>query len=167
MDVGRFLRDMRVEAELTQAALARRAGTSQAAVARYESGVSSPAVATLERLLAACGRTLELGTRHTPMRDLSGVRARRLRASKQELLKCAAEHGARNVRVFGSVARGDDGPDSDVDLLVDIDAGRGLLDLAELRDALSELLGERVDVATLELLKPEAAEAATAEAVPL
>ncbi len=56
MDVGRFLREIRVEADLTQAALANRAGTSQAAVARYESGVTSPAVATLERLLAACGR---------------------------------------------------------------------------------------------------------------
>jgi predicted nucleotidyltransferase/DNA-binding XRE family transcriptional regulator len=167
VDVGRFLREVRVEADLTQAALARRAGTSQAAVARYENGVSSPAVATLERLLAACGRTLEFGTRHTSPRDLSGVRARRLRAAKQELLKCATEHGARNLRVFGSVARGDDRPDSDVDLLVDLDAGRGLLDLAELRDALSDLLGERVDVATLDLLRPEAAEAAAAEAVPL
>ncbi len=167
MDVGRFLREMRVEADLTQAALARRAGTSQAAVARYENGVSSPAVTTLERLLAACGRTLELGTRHTSIRDLSGVRARRLRAAKQELLKCVAKHGGRNLRVFGSVARGDDRPDSDVDLLVDLDAGRGLLDLAELRDALADLLGERVDLATLDLLKPEVAEAAAAEAVPL
>jgi predicted nucleotidyltransferase len=91
------------------------------------------------------------------------VRARRLRAAKQELLRCSAEHGARNLRVFGSVARGDDRPDSDVDL----DADRGLLDLAELRDALSDLLGERVDVATLDLLRPEVAEAAAAEAVPL
>ena len=156
-----------MEADLTQSALAHRAGTSQAAVARYESGASSPAVATLERLLAACGRTLELSTRYASTRDLSGLRARRLRAAKQELLKCAAKHGARNLRVFGSVARGDDRPDSDVDLLVDLDAGRSLLDLAELRDALSDLLGERVDVATLDLLKPEVAEVAAAEAVPL
>lgn len=167
MDVGRFLREIRVEADLTQAALAHRAGTSQAAVARYESGVTSPAVATLERLLAACGRTLEIDARRTSTRDLSGVRARRLRAAKQELLRCAAQYGARNLRVFGSVARGDDNPDSDVDLLVDLDPGRGLLDLAELRDALSDLLGERVDVATIELLRPEVAEAAAAEAVPL
>jgi predicted nucleotidyltransferase/DNA-binding XRE family transcriptional regulator len=167
MDVGRLLREVRVEADLTQVVLARRAGTSQAAVARYENGVSSPAVATLERLLAACGRTLELGTRRGSIRDLSGPRARRLRAAKQQLLGCSAEHGARNLRVFGSVARGDDRPDSDIDLLVDLDAGRGLLDLAELRDALSDLLGEQVDVVTLELLRPEVAEAAAAEAVPL
>lgn len=167
MDVGRFLREIRVEADLTQAALARRAGTSQAAVARYESGAASPAVTTLERLVAACGGTLEISVRRTAHRDLSGARVRRLRAAKQELLRCAARHGARNIRIFGSVARGDDRPDSDVDLLVDLDAGRGLLDLAELRDALSELLGERVDVATLDLLRPEVAEAAAAEAVPL
>lgn len=167
MDVGRFLREVRVEADLTQAALAHRAGTSQAAVARYESGVSSPAVTTLERLVAACGRTLEIGAPRTSIRDLSSARARRLRAAKQELMRCASEHGARNVRVFGSVARGEDRPDSDVDLLVDLDADRGLLDLAELRDALCALLGERVDVATLELLKPEIAQVAAAEAVPL
>jgi predicted nucleotidyltransferase/DNA-binding XRE family transcriptional regulator len=156
-----------VEADLTQTAVARRAGTSQAAVARHESGVASPAVTTLERLAAACGRTLEISARPTSTRDLSGVRARRLRAAKQELLRCAAQHGARNLRVFGSVARGDDHPASDVDLLVDLDAGRGLLDLAELRAALSELLGERVDVATLDLLRPEIAKAAASEAVPL
>ncbi len=158
---------MRVEADLTQAALAHRAGTSQAAVARYESGVSSPAVTTLERLVAACGRTLEIGAPRTSTRNLSGARARRLRTAKQEIQRCAAEHGARNLRVFGSVARGEDRPDSDVDLLVDLDAGRGLLDLAELRDALCILLGEQVDVATLELLKPEIAHVAAAEAVPL
>jgi hypothetical protein len=65
------------------------------------------------------------------------------------------------------VARGDDRPDSDVDLLVDLDAGWGLLDLAELRGALTQMLGERVNVATLDLLKPEVAEAVAAEAVPL
>lgn len=167
MDVGRFLREIRVEADLTQAVLARRAGTSQAAIARYENSVASPAVTTLERLVAACGQTLEISARRTSIRDLSGVRARRLRAAKQELLRCSAEHGARNLRVFGSVARGEDHADSDVDLLVDLDAGRGLLDLAELRDALSELIGERVDIATLELLRPEIAESAAAEAVPL
>lgn len=63
-------------------------------------------------------------------------------------VRIAHRHGASNVRVFGSVARGEDGPDSDVDLLVDLDVRtRGLLPLGAMADELSVLLGERVDVA--------------------
>ncbi len=76
--------------------------------------------------------------------------------------------GVRNMRVFGSVARGEDQPASDVDLLVDFDVyAHGAQPLIQLRRELSELLGERADVATVDLLRPEVAERALAEAVPL
>lgn len=85
-----------------------------------------------------------------------------------DIWRLAKGVGAGNVRVFGSVARGDDRPDSDVDLLVDFDVrALGALPLIRLRRELGELLGERVDVATLELLRPEVAECAVSEAVPL
>ncbi len=58
----------------------------------------------------------------------------------------AAEHGARNVRIFGSVARGDAGAKSDVDILVKMDQGRSLLDLSALVMDLRDLLGRKVDV---------------------
>jgi hypothetical protein len=64
------------------------------------------------------------------------------------ILRIAAAHGARNVRVFGSVARGDARPDSDVDLLIDLEPGRTLLDLSDLLLELRELLGRDVDVVT-------------------
>ncbi len=65
------------------------------------------------------------------------------------------------MRVFGSVARGEDQPASDVDLLVDFDVyAHGAQQLIQLRRELSELLGERVDVATVDLLRPEVAERA-------
>jgi len=60
----------------------------------------------------------------------------------------AEKHGARNVRVFGSFARGDAGPDSDVDLLVDMEPGRSLLDIGELMLDLRGLLGRKVDIVT-------------------
>ena len=63
---------------------------------------------------------------------------------RREILEAAARHGARNVRVFGSVARGDDRPDSDIDLLV-VEDGRTLLDVIALEQDLQELLGQRVD----------------------
>ena len=71
-----------------------------------------------------------------------------IRAKREEILRFAAEHGAFNVRVFGSVARGDERGDSDVDFLVDMEPGRSLLDLGGLLMDLQDLLGRKVGVVT-------------------
>ena len=68
--------------------------------------------------------------------------------NRDQILHIAARHGARNVRVFGSVARDDDRPDSDVDFLVEMDADRSLLDVVGLGQELEALLHRRVDVLT-------------------
>jgi predicted nucleotidyltransferase len=73
---------------------------------------------------------------------------------KKEILKIAAEHGARNVRIFGSVARGEARADSDVDFLVDMEPGRSLFDMGGLLMDLRDLLGLEVDVVTEHGLKP-------------
>ena len=67
---------------------------------------------------------------------------------RQEILRIAAEHGAQNVRLFGSAARGDASDGSDVDFLVEMEPGRSLLDLAALRNDLMDLLGREVDIVT-------------------
>lgn len=69
-----------------------------------------------------------------------------LRAHRTEILRAASAHGASNVRVFGSVARGTPRPDSDVDLLVDFDPGRTLIDQVALWRELEAILGRRVDL---------------------
>jgi|SRR5687768_14785292 predicted nucleotidyltransferase len=69
-----------------------------------------------------------------------------LRRRRNEILRIAARHGARNVRVFGSVARGTARPESDLDLLIELDADRGVLDLSELILDLQDALGYPVDV---------------------
>ncbi len=71
---------------------------------------------------------------------------RLLKEKREEILRLAAKHGAYNVRVFGSVARGEAGPDSDVDFLVDMGPGRTLFDLAGLLVELEKLLGCGVDI---------------------
>jgi|SRR5579872_2623042 len=71
-----------------------------------------------------------------------------LRLRREEILKLAAARGASNVRVFGSVARGEAKPSSDLDLLVEFEKGRSLLDLAGLERELEELLGCKVDIGT-------------------
>ena len=86
---------------------------------------------------------------------------------KHQILRIAALHGASNVRVFGSVARGEAGPDSDVDLLVDLEQGRSLLDHAALKVDLEQLLELPVDVATERGLKPRFREHILKEAIPL
>ena len=72
----------------------------------------------------------------------------RLVRKREEILRLAAEHGARNVRVFGSAARGEATAASDVDFLVEMEPERSLLDLAALRNDLMDLLGREVDVVT-------------------
>jgi predicted nucleotidyltransferase len=67
---------------------------------------------------------------------------------REEILHLAEKHGARNVRVSGSAARGELAPDSDVDFLVDLDTGRSLFDLGGLLIDLQNLLGREVDAAT-------------------
>jgi predicted nucleotidyltransferase len=71
-----------------------------------------------------------------------------VKSRREEILRVAAQHGAYNVRVFGSVARGEAGEASDIDLLVDLEPGRSGLDQAGLILDLEELLGRRVDVVT-------------------
>ncbi|MEO0843759.1 MAG: nucleotidyltransferase family protein [Cyanobacteria bacterium J06643_5] len=66
---------------------------------------------------------------------------------REEILRIATKHGAYNVRVFGSVARGEATPDSDIDFLVELEPGRNLLDRIALIQDLEELLNRKVDVA--------------------
>ena len=75
-------------------------------------------------------------------------------AKKKDILKIAAKHGARNIRIFGSVARGEARLDSDVDFLVDMEPGRTLFDMGGLPMDLRDLLGREVDVVTEQGLKP-------------
>lgn len=86
---------------------------------------------------------------------------------KEDILRLAGEHGARNVRIFGSVARGEDRDASDLDLLVELDAGRSLLDQIALEQDLSELMGVNVDVVVDGGISPYLEKQILAEAVPL
>lgn len=85
----------------------------------------------------------------------------------ERLIETAARHGARNVRVFGSVARGTAAKNSDLDLLVDMEPGRDLFDLVALKREMEETLGREVDVLTENSLSPYLRERVLREAVPL
>jgi hypothetical protein len=90
-----------------------------------------------------------------------------LKAKRADILRIAALHGARNVRIFGSAARGDEGPTSDVDFLIELEEGRSVLDLAGLWQDLEELLARKVDVVEPEGLHWYIRDRVLKEAVPL
>jgi len=90
-----------------------------------------------------------------------------VREKREEILAIARRHGAFNVRVFGSVARGEADEASDIDLLVDLDAGRSLFDLGALVMELNESIGRHVDVVTEGGIRSRIRDRIVAEAVAL
>ena len=90
-----------------------------------------------------------------------------LQNERDEILRIAERYGARNVRVFGSIARGEAGPDSDVDFLLELEPGRSLLDIGGLLMDLQDLLGRHVDIVEPEGLHWYIRDEVLREAVPL
>lgn len=142
---------LRVEARAKLVGAVRRgaaAGMTQREIARAVNR-SQPEVARLLRFFPASERGSALAKR------------------RREVIDLARERGFHNVRVFGSVARGEDGPHSDIDLLVTIPDGTSLFDIGALEADLAALLGERVDLVPDTSLRPHARDEILAEAVPL
>lgn len=90
-----------------------------------------------------------------------------LKQKRTQILGIAARHGARNVRVFGSVARAEADERSDIDFLVEMEPGRSLLDLGGMQSELESTLACRVDVVTEKALKPRIRSRVLREAIPL
>ena len=87
--------------------------------------------------------------------------------NRNALIEAGNRLGATNLRVFGSVARGDAGPDSDIDILVDLAPTVSLIGLGELEEAFAEILGRKVDVVPASGLKSGIRAAVLREAIPL
>ena len=132
-------------------------------------GQRQPSLPALARLTGAAGFELTLGLRRPPgrLRRLSGPVGRRVRRHRQDLVAAAAAHGVSNLRVFGSVARGEDHPDSDVDLLADFPPGLSLSRLGRLEADLEAILGTRVDLIPAADLKPGVRQRVEPDLIPL
>jgi len=153
---GALLRTARERAGLTQTELAGRAGVTQSVISAYESGHRQPALPTLAALVDAAGFDLDVRLRRVPRQldGLTGPLGRRVRQHRRELIAAAAAYEVANLRVFGSVARGEDKLGSDVDLVADIPPGLGLLGLGRLRTELEQILHAPVDLVPAGDLKP-------------
>jgi hypothetical protein len=92
---------------------------------------------------------------------------RRLRRNRSALLDLAARHGAESLRVFGSVARGEDTPESDVDMVVDLPFGIGLFELGVFERELSDVLKVKVDLVPSDGLRSRVRDEVDTEAIRL
>lgn len=167
---ARMLRDARLRAQLSQTELARRAGVAQSVISAYESGRREPSLATLTRMVKATGHKIKLDLEENTVaiRGLPDTPiGRRLRRNRSALLNLASSHGAKNLRVFGSVARGEDTSESDVDMVVDIPFGIGLFELGVFERELSEVLKVKVDLVPSDGLRNRVRDEVEAEAIPL
>ena len=153
---GSLLRRARVGAGISQAELAFRAGVAQSVISAYEAGRRQPSLPTLAKLIDAAGCDLVVDIQHQPpqLSRLSGPVGRQVRRKRRDLVAAAAAHDVTNLRVFGSVARGEDRPGSDVDLLVDLPPDIGLLGLGRVQAELEAILGTKVDLVPASDLKP-------------
>ena len=124
---------------MTQHQLADLTGIAQSSIAAYESGARSPSESSCRRILTAAG------VRPSAL----------LSAHRDQLVEKLAEHGATEIAVFGSVARGDDDEGSDLDLLVTLPAGLSLFDLVDLREEVENIIGTDVDLVSRETLRPD------------
>jgi predicted nucleotidyltransferase/DNA-binding XRE family transcriptional regulator len=152
---GSLVQRARRGAGISQTELAFRAGVVQSVVSAYEAGRRQPSLPTLARLIDAAGADLVVDIQQQPPRlsRLSGPVGRQVRRKRRDLVAAAAAHEVTNLRVFGSVARGEDRPDSDVDLLVDLPPHMGLLGLGRVQADLEAILGAKVDLVPASDLK--------------
>jgi predicted nucleotidyltransferase/DNA-binding XRE family transcriptional regulator len=167
---GTLLREARKASRLSQTEVARRANIAQSVISAYESDQREPSMATFQRLVEATGHRLVISLDRDPSVrfGLPDTRlGRRIRQHRKALLTCAARRGATNVRVFGSVARGEERPDSDVDFVVDVSDKTGLFTLASLEREFSNILGVHVDLAASSELRPRIKDEVERDAVSL
>lgn len=163
-----LLRLARSRASLSQTALAARAGVAQSVISVYESGRRQPSLPTLLTLIRTAGSDVEIRLRpRTAGNRLVGPLGRRLRAHRADVAEITRRHGVELLGVFGSVARGMDEPGSDVDLLVTLPDGLGLVGLGRVTAELERVLQTRVDLVPAADLKPGVRQTVMAELVPL
>lgn len=165
------LRRARSLAGLAQRERADRAGVSQPVISAYERGRREPGLSMLTKLVNAtgCEMVIELVFRgsHSESVPVERPLRQRVRDQREAILTIAARRGARNVRLFGSVARGDESSMSDVDFLVELDDGVSLIELIGLERELSELLGCAVDLVPERNVKAGISDRVLIEATPL
>ncbi len=158
-EIGGRLRAARQARGWSLRAAARRLGLSLRFLHELERGKATARLDKVMQALEGLGLDIKIVERHKPgMREQIG-------AHKTLLRTIATAHGVRSLSLFGSAARGDARPGSDLDFLVELENGRSLVDLVGVKHDLESLFGTPVDVFTRRSLKPAVLAAAKADLV--
>lgn len=162
--LGRRIAEARRANGLSQAALARAISLDRTAVSKIESDQRRVSSLELQSIARALNRPIQsffsgISQATDPLRVV--------RKKRSAVLRIARKHGARSIRIFGSAARGDATRESDIDLLVEMEPGRGLFEQAAMLLELQGLLGRDVDVVTVEGLRERIRERVLGEAISL
>lgn len=170
MNFAQVLRDARQLGGLTQAQLSTRSGVTQSVISAYERGRREPGAETFLMLIEAAGldfiiRVPTNSYQHPTLPDSAQTRA--LVKHRQQILDLVAHYHASNVRIFGSVARGDARPDSDIDILVDFGPNTGLFSIVALQESLGKLLHFPIDLGDPKSLKPHVQNSVKKDVQPL
>ena len=157
MNFAQVLRDARQLGGLTQAQLSTRSGVTQSVISAYERGRREPGAETFLMLIEATGLDFIIRVptntyRHPTLPDSAQTQS--LVKHRQQILDLVAQYHASNVRIVGSVARGEARPDSDIDILVDFGPNTGLFSIVALQESLSKLLHFPIDLGDPKSLKP-------------
>lgn len=166
---GDLLKEARRATGISQVELARRSGVAQPTISAYERGLHEPGLHTLQRLVNCTGLTLDirLSDRTEPARLPSTPTGMLVRVRRHDLIAAGQRLGASNLRLFGSAARGDDRPGSDIDILVDLAPNVGLVGLGLIEEQFEQILEREVDVVPASALKDRIRERVLQEAIPL
>ncbi|UFS60917.1 XRE family transcriptional regulator [Subtercola endophyticus] len=167
---ARIIRSARERSALSQRDLGILAGIPQSAISAYESGRKQPSFQALTRIVGSAGFSLSIvlnPTEATVLPGFSGPAGRKVQRQRQEFRELLAQRNLERPEIFGSIARGDDRPDSDLDVLVDVPDGVGLFALAAVKRESEDLLGVPVDLVPRAGLKSMIAETIARDLVPL
>ena len=146
--IGARVRAARTKRGWSMRVAAQRLGLSLRFLSELERGKATARLDKVQQALAGLGLRLEVASTQGPATGGPVL------AQKRLLRTIAAAHGVRAMSLFGSAARGEAGPRSDLDFLVELGRGRSLLDMLSLKNDLEALLGRKVDVFTAGTLKP-------------
>lgn len=160
LSAAELIRTTRLLAKMSQSQLAYLAGVTQSVISLYERGLRQPSLPVLQHLIFATGHELKveiLPSTDTSPNALGGPIGEKVTLHENKIKQILKSHRVSKAFIFGSVARRQDNPQSDVDLLIEIPPKMGFFEFSDLKRELEKLLEVKVDLIPADSLKPSIA----------
>lgn len=160
LSAAELIRTTRLLAKMSQSQLAYLAGVTQSVISLYERGLRQPSLPVLQHLIFATGHELKIEVlpfTDTSPNALSGPIGKKLTLHENRVKQILKSHRVSKASIFGSVARGQDSTQSDIDILIEIPPKMGFFEFSNLKRELENILKTKVDLIPADSLKPSIA----------